>query len=191
MCFNFLRYGTWGCNKLDCTYSHPRMCKTALTTGRCNRKNCLYYHKTGTIRQIPHKPTSGQSRSTVPLMELNLPPYQNKKLPHTPFNHKASPPHTTTPTCKIELVSTRRPKLPDGIFPMPHRAFCPQTYPSTNYHNLPTQLITPKPDSNSQSVTNPFLDQMNAIKQLMLDKQKAQYKLLLTMNQAGPFLQTN
>ena len=56
MCFKFLRYGTRGCNKLDCTYSHPKMCKTALTTGRCDRKNCFYYHKTGTIRPIAHKP---------------------------------------------------------------------------------------------------------------------------------------
>ena len=36
MCFKFLRYGT--SNKLDCTYSHPKMCKTALTTGRCDRE---------------------------------------------------------------------------------------------------------------------------------------------------------
>ena len=30
---------------------------------------CTLYG-TGTIRLIPHKPTSGQSRSTIPLMEL-------------------------------------------------------------------------------------------------------------------------
>ena len=73
MCFKFLRYGTRRCNKLDCTYFPRKMCKTALTTGRCDRKNCFYYHKTETIRPIAHKPTSGQSSSTVPL-ELNLPP---------------------------------------------------------------------------------------------------------------------
>ena len=140
MCFKFLRYGTRGCNKLDCTYTHPKMCKTALTTNRCDRKNCLYYHKTGTIRPIPHKPTSGQSRPTIPLMELNLHPYQNNKRPlHPSLNHKASPPHTITPnpTCKIELLS--RPKLPDGIFRLPHRAFCPRpTHPLITTSSLPS-----------------------------------------------------
>ena len=105
MCFNFLCYGTRGCKKLDCTYSHPNMCKTALMTGRCDRKISFYYHKTVTIRLIPHKPTSGQSRSTVPLMELHLPPYQNNTHPPYPsLNQKARPPHTATPnpTCKIK-----------------------------------------------------------------------------------------
>ena len=40
MCFKFLRYGTRECNKLDCTYSHPKMCKTDLTTVRCETKSC-------------------------------------------------------------------------------------------------------------------------------------------------------
>ena len=78
-------------------------------------------------RPIPHKPTSGRNRSTIPLMVLNLPPYKNNKRPPYPsLNHKAS-----------------------------------------------------------------LLGQMNAIKQLMLDMQQAQSKLLLTMNQAWPLLQTN
>ena len=41
-CFKFLRDGSRGCNKLDCTYAHSNMGKTDLTTGRCDRKNCLY-----------------------------------------------------------------------------------------------------------------------------------------------------
>ena len=41
MCFKFLRYGTRGCNTLDCNYSHPNMCKTHLTTGRCDREKKL------------------------------------------------------------------------------------------------------------------------------------------------------
>ena len=35
MCFKFLRNGARGCNKLDCTYAHPKMYRIALTTGRC------------------------------------------------------------------------------------------------------------------------------------------------------------
>ena len=98
MCFILLRYGIRWYKKLDCTYNPPKDVQTALTTGRCNRKICCYYHKTGTIRPIPHKPTSGQTRSTIPIMELNLPPYQNNKRHPYPslINHKASPPHTTT-----------------------------------------------------------------------------------------------
>ena len=199
MCFKFLRYGTRWCNKLDCTYSHPKMCKTALATGRCDRKNCFYYHKTGTIRPIAHKPNSGQSSPTVPLMELNLPPYQNNKRPPYPsLNHKASRPHTTTPQSHLKNRTSKQPQTQatQWDFPIATQSIFPQTYPSTNYHHLPTQhptveTITPKPNSNSQSVTNPFLDQMNAIKQLMLDMQQAQSKLLLTMNQAWPLLQTN
>ena len=155
MCFKFLRYGTRGCNKLDCTYSHPKMCKTALTTGRCDRKNCFYYHKTGTIRPIAHKPNSGQSSPTVPLMELNLPPYQNNKRPPYPsLNHKARRPHTTTPPIppeKIELVSSRRHKLPNGIFPLPLRAFFPRPT-----HPLITTISLPSIPQLKQSPPNPI-----------------------------------
>ena len=130
MCFKFLRYGTRGCNKLDCTYSHPKMCKQLV---------------------------DATTKTTI-------------KQPQT--------------------------QATQWDFPIATQSIFPQTYPSTNYHHLPTQhptveTITPKPNSNSQSVTNPFLDQMNAIKQLMLDMQQAQSKLLLTMNQAWPLLQTN
>ena len=123
MCFKFLCYGTRGCNKLDCTYCHPKMCKTALTNVRCDRKNGFYYHKTGTIR-----PTSGQSRSIIPLMELNLTLYQNKRRSYPTLNHKASRPapyyHPTT--SKIMLLISLRPKLPSGIFQLSQRA----SYPS-------------------------------------------------------------
>ena len=186
MCFKLLRYGTRGCNKLDCSYSHPEMCKTALTTGRCDRKNCFSYHKAGTNRPLPHKPTSVQSRSTIPLMELNLPPYQNnKRHPYPSLTHKAIPPHTTIPQAHQQNRTSKQPHtqaLPGGILPLPH--------PSSNYHHLPTQhttveTIIPKHSSNS------LLDQMHAIKQLMLDMQQAQSHLLLTLNQAWPLLQTN
>ena len=129
MCFKFLRYGTRGCNKLDCTYSHPKMCKM---TGRSNRKNCFYYHKTGTIRPIPHKPTSCQSRSTVPLMELNFPPYQNNKCPPYPsVNHKASPPHTTTPQIHLQNRTSKQPQTQATRwdFPIATQSLLPQTYP--------------------------------------------------------------
>ena len=104
-----------------------------IPTQRCVNKK-IYYHKTGTIRLIPHKPTSGQTRSSIPLIELNLPPYQNNKCPPYPsFNHKASPPHTTTPQSHQQNSTTiisRRHNLSGGIFPLPHRASFPSpTHP--------------------------------------------------------------
>ena len=167
MCFKVLRYGTRGCNKLDCTYSHPKMFKTTLTTGRCDRKNCFYYHKTGTIRPIPHKPTSGQSRYTIPLVKLNLHPYQNiKRPPYPALNHKASPPHTTTPQSHQQNRTSKQPQTQATRWDLPiaTQSLFPQSYSPNNYHHLPTQhptveTITPKQSSNSQSATNPFLDQ--------------------------------
>ena len=49
-----------------------KMCKTALTTGRCDRGNCFYYHKTGTIRRFPISQL--QAKVDPPFLELNLPP---------------------------------------------------------------------------------------------------------------------
>ena len=139
------------CNELDCAYSHPKMCKTALTTGRCTIKNCFYYHKTGTIRPIPHKSTSGQSRSTIPLMELNLLPYQNNKCPPYPTLKGLAltilpPPN---PTSKIAQLISHRPKLP-GIFPLPHRA----SYPSPTHPIIFTTSLPSIPQL-KQSLPNP------------------------------------
>ena len=202
MCFKFLHYGTRGCYKLDCTYSHPKMCKTALTTGRCDRKNCFYYHKTGTI-----------SLDRFPISQLQAkvdPPFlwwswiflrtRTKMSPIPPLNHKASPPHTTTPPPQsFQQNTTSKQQQTQATWwdlPIATHSLLPQSHLSNNYHHLPTQhptveTITPKSSSNSQSVTNLFLDQMNAIKQLMLDMQQAQSKLLLNMNEAWPLLQTN
>ena len=128
MCFKFLSYGTRGCKKLDCTYSYPKMCKTAITTGRRDRKNCFYYHKTGTIGPSSGKLTSGQSKSTIPLMALNLPLCQNKRHSYPSLNRKVSPPILSPPkpTNIIALLINHRPKLPRGIFPLPHTV----SYPS-------------------------------------------------------------
>ena len=72
MCFKFLRNGARGCNKLDYTYAHPKMCRISLITGRGARINCFYYHKTGTIRPVLSKSTQGPTKPTIPIMELNI-----------------------------------------------------------------------------------------------------------------------
>ena len=139
MYFKCLHYGTRGCNKFNCTYSHPKMCKTAVTTGRCDRKHCFYYHKTGNIRPIPHKPTSDQSRFTILLMELNLPPYQNNKHPPYPsLNHKASHPHTTTSQSHQKNSTTIQPQAQATRWDLPIAtlSLLPLSYLSNNYHHI-------------------------------------------------------
>ena len=190
MCFKFLRNGARGCNKLDCTYAHPKMCRMALTTGRCDRKNCFYYHKTGTIRPVPNNPNSGTTRPTIPLMELNIPPYPSR-------SHKVSPPLTSTSMFHNQNPNTNQPQAQVTRWDLstapqePH----PQSHPPINYQHYPTQCptiepITPQDSSNSNfhSATYPFLDQMKVIKRLMLDMQQVQSKLLQTMSQAWPCL---
>ena len=173
MCFKFLRNGARGCNKLDCTYAHPKMCRIALTTGRCARKNCFYCHKTGTIRPVLSKPTQGPTKPTIPLMELALP------IP--------VPPSFIT---RIPLLISHMPKKTGGICPLPPpQKPYPQSHPINNYQHYVTQrptteTITPQDSPSFHSATYPLLDQMKVIKQLMLDMQQAQSKLLQTMNQA-------
>ena len=89
--------------KLDCTYTHPKMCRMALTTGRCDRKKCFYHHKTGTIGQVPNKPTPGPTRPTNPFIELNIPPYPS-------CNHKVIPPLTSTSQFHQQNPTTNQPQ---------------------------------------------------------------------------------
>ena len=89
-------------------------------------------------------------------------------LQYPSLNHKASPPHTTTPQSHLKNRTNKQPQTQatQWHFPIAIHSILPQTYPSTNHHHLPTQhptveIITPKPNSNTQSVTNPFLDQQD------------------------------
>ena len=188
MCFKFLRNGARGCNKLDCTYAHPKMCRIALTTGRCARKNCFYYHKTGTVRPVPSKSTQRPPKPTIPLMELNIPPHPSR-------NHKVSPPHTSTSQFHHQNPTTNQPQAQANRWDLstaPQEPY-PQSHPLNNYKHYVTQrptpeAITPQDSHSFHSATYPFLDQVKVIKQLMLDMQQAQSKLLQTMNQAWPCL---
>ena len=81
MCYKFLRSGTSRCAKgSNCNYTHPKMCRASLATGNCMRRNCHYYHKSGTNRLIvktenklnPSHRASYSNRAT-PLMDINLP----------------------------------------------------------------------------------------------------------------------
>ena len=78
------------------------MCIIALTTGRCARKKCFYYHKTGTIRPVLSKLTQSPTKPTIPLMELNIPPHPSR-------NHKVSPPHTSSSQFHHQNPTTNQP----------------------------------------------------------------------------------
>ena len=70
MCFHFIRSGNKGCNKgSSCQYAHPKLCTASLTSKRCDRRNCYYYHVAGTSR---------------PLIDISV-------LAHRQFNSKPSP----------------------------------------------------------------------------------------------------
>ena len=53
MCFRFIRQSKKGCNKgASCQYAHPKLCRASLTSKRCDRRNCYYYHVAGTLRTL-------------------------------------------------------------------------------------------------------------------------------------------
>ena len=78
MSYKFLRNGTSGCAKeSNCKYTHPKMCRASLATGNCMRRNCQYYHKSGTNMKTENKLNPFHRESccnrATPLMDLNLP----------------------------------------------------------------------------------------------------------------------
>ena len=143
-----------------------------------------YYYQTGTIRPVLSNPTQGPTKPTIPFMELNIPP-------HTSRNHKVSPPHTSTSQFHHQNPATNQPHAQANrcdLSTAPPQEPYPQSHPLNNYQHYATQrptteTITPQ-DSPFHSATYPFLDQMKVIKQLMLDMQQSQCKLLQTMNQS-------
>ena len=98
MCFRFIRSGNKGCNKgSSCQYAHPKLCKASLTSKRCDRRNCYYYHVAGTSRPLTDIsiPAHRQLNSKpTPLMQIDVPYLQNpiSTLPqivsHLPPKHQ-------------------------------------------------------------------------------------------------------
>ena len=175
MCYKFLRNGTSSCTKgSNCNYTHPKMCRASLATGNCMRKNCHYYHKSGINRPImkaenklnPSHRVSYSNRAT-PRMDLNLPIH----------NH----PQTTTASIK----------------PLTQHLAASQHWPSYISHSYqapaapqPPSCPIPQqsPNTTSTKSTAVFLEQMNALKQLMTEMHQAQNQLIMTMSQAWPLI---
>ena len=175
MCYKFLRNGTSSCTKgSNCNYTHPKMCRASLATGNCMRRNCHYYHKSGINRPImkaenklnPSHRASYSNRET-PLMDLNLPTH----------NH----PQTTTASIK----------------PLTQHLAASQHWPSYISHSYqapaapqPPSCPIPQqsPNTTSTKSTAVFLEQMNALKQLMTEMHQAQNQLIMTMSQVWPLI---
>ena len=85
MCFCFIRQSKKGCNKgASRQYAHPKLCRASLTSKRCDRRNCYYYHVAGTIRLLTDiVPLQKQvSSQPTPLMQMEITP-PSHPLPYT------------------------------------------------------------------------------------------------------------
>ena len=94
MCLHFIQSGNKGCNKgSSCQYGHPKLCEASLTSKRCDRRNCYYYHVAGTSR---------------PLTDISVPV-------HRQFNPKPTPFMQTDVPFLHNPIST----LPQNVFCIP------------------------------------------------------------------------
>ena len=168
MCYKFLRNGSSSCctKGSNSNYTHPKMCQASLATGYCMRRNCRYYHKSGTNRPTmktenmlnPSHRVSYSNRAT-PLMDLNLPNPQ----PSPDNLYKASYSTFGIFSAYTILYSTH---LPGSVIELHNHHLL--SYTTTIYQSN-THLL--------------FLEQMNALMQLMSKMHQAQTQLILTMSQ--------
>ena len=120
MCFRFIRSGNKGCNKgSSCRYAHPKLCKASLTSKRCDRCNCYYYHVAGTSypltdisvpahRQLNSKPT--------PCMQINV-PYLQIPISTLPQIVSQLPPKTQVPIPQVSVPQIPVPQVPVNLSP--------------------------------------------------------------------------
>ena len=79
MCFKYIKRGPKGCAKgTSCKFVHPKLYHASFVTGKCNRNRCYFYHVTHSKitenSRSSHERASNSNRE-IPLMNLNLPPY--------------------------------------------------------------------------------------------------------------------
>ena len=157
MCFRFIRSGNKGCNKgSSCQYAHPKLCKASLTSKRCDRRNCYYYHVAGTSRPLTDisVPAHRQLNSKpTPLMQIDVPYLQN--------------PISTLP----QIVSHLPPKTP---VPIPQVSVPQVPVPQVPVHQVPVN-ISP---SNEPSI---FLEQLKELKMQMTQLQQMHSYLIQSL----------
>ena len=122
MCFRFIRSGNKGCNKgSSCQYAHPKLCKASLTSKRCDRRNCYYYHGAGTSRPLTDNFTRYNNESIpvhrqfnskpIPLMQMDV-PFLHNPISTLPQKVSHLPPKTHVPTPQVSI-----PQVPVNISP--------------------------------------------------------------------------
>ena len=90
--------------------AHPKLCRASLTSKRCDRRNCYYYHVAGTLR---------------PLTEARPTQYKNELV--TPLKHVKSQP---TPLMQVYVT------LPSNTLPS---TFMQNFIPEHSVSNLPPE----------------------------------------------------
>ena len=89
LCRSFILKGDDGCDKGEnCRYTHPKLCVKSLQDKSCPRKNCHFYHVTGSVRPNRPKTTKAVSHdsanNTVPKNSQHSPADQNLHLHKQP-----------------------------------------------------------------------------------------------------------
>ena len=89
LCRSFILKGDDGCDKGEnCRYTHPKLCVKSLQNKSCPRKNCHFYHVTGSVRPNRPKTTKAVSHdsanNTVPKNSQHSPADQNLHLHKQP-----------------------------------------------------------------------------------------------------------
>ena len=97
MCFHFICQGNKGCNKgASCQYAHPKLCQASLTSKRCDRCNCYYYHVAGTLRPLTEARPTQHKNELVPLQK------QLNSQPTLLMQVDVTPPYNTLPSTHMQ-----------------------------------------------------------------------------------------
>ena len=163
MCFRFIRSGNKGCNKRSsCQYAHPKLCKASLTSKRCDRCNCYYYHVAGTSRPLTDisVPSHRQLNSKpTPLMQIDV-PYPQNPISTLPQIVSQLPPKTQVPIPQVSVPQVPVPQVPVPQVPVPQ-----VPVPQVPVPQVPVNLSP----SNEPSV---FLEQLKELKMQMTQLQQ-------------------
>ena len=120
MCFCFIRSGNKGCNKgSSCQYAHLKLCRVSLTSKRCDRRNCYYYHVAGTSRPLTDisVPAHRQLNSKrTPLMQIDV-PYQQNPISALPQIVSQLPPKIQVPIPQVSVPQVPVPQVPVNLSP--------------------------------------------------------------------------
>ena len=134
MCLRFIRSGNNCCNNgSSCQYAHPKLCKASLTSKRCDRQTCYYYHVAGTSHPLTDiSPTHYNNESCdnnesvpvprkfkpTPLMQMdvnhlsNSLPFMHNPISMLPQNVSQLPPKTKVSTPQVSVPQVPVPHVP-------------------------------------------------------------------------------